>query len=140
MADPAAAGWLLGSLEGRAKQEELSMGAGDINSPGKIFVILEQHWGEHCNSSTLAGAFFTHQQGLTESVGEYTSNFRLLSAKTRCPGWHPLRSHAAGHFYGWSASCVSQEGHQALHPRECGCSICRYYERGPPLDERGQLP
>ena len=30
MADPAAAGWLLGSLEGRAKQEELSMGAGDI--------------------------------------------------------------------------------------------------------------
>ena len=82
MADPAAAGWLLGSLEGRAKQEELSMGAGDINSPGKIFVILEQHWGEHRDSSTLAGAFFTHQQGLTESVGEYTSNFRLLWAKT----------------------------------------------------------
>ena len=43
MADPEAAGWLLGALEGRAKQEVLSMGAGDVNSPGKIFAILEQH-------------------------------------------------------------------------------------------------
>ena len=30
-----------------------------------------------------------------------------LGENERCPGWHPLRSHAAGHFYGWSASCVS---------------------------------
>ena len=30
----------------------------------------------------MAGAFFRRQQGLTGSVGEYTSNFRLLWAKT----------------------------------------------------------
>ncbi len=82
MADPAAAAWLLGALEGRAKQEMLSMGADEVNTPGKIFAILEQHWGEHRDSSTLAGAFFRRQQGLTESVGEYASNFRLLWAKT----------------------------------------------------------
>ena len=82
MADPAAAAWLLGALEGRAQQEMLSMGADEVNTPGKIFAILEQHWGEHRDSSTLAGAFFRRQQGLTESVGEYASNFRLLWAKT----------------------------------------------------------
>ena len=82
MANPAAAGWLLGALEGQAKQEVLSMGAEEVNTPGKIFAILEQHWGEHCDSSTLAGAFFRHQKGLAESMGEYASNFRLLWAKT----------------------------------------------------------
>ena len=80
--DPAAAAWLLGALEGRAKQEMLSMGADDVNTPCKIFAILEQQWGEHRESSTLAGAFCRRQQGLTESVGEYASNFRLLWAKT----------------------------------------------------------
>ena len=55
MADPAAAAWLLGALEGRAKQEMLSMGADEVNTPGKIFAILEQHWGEHRDSSTLLG-------------------------------------------------------------------------------------
>ena len=82
MVDPVAAAWLLGALEGRAKQEMLSMGADEVNTAGKIFAILEQHWGEHRDSSTLAGAFFRRQQGLTESVGEYASNFRLLWAKT----------------------------------------------------------
>ena len=66
MADPAAAAWLLGALEGRAKQEVLSMGTDEVNNPGKIFAILEQHWGEHRDSSTLAGAFFRRQQGLTD--------------------------------------------------------------------------
>ena len=82
MVDPAAAARLLGALEGRAKQEMLSMGADEVNTPGKIFAILEQHRGEHRDSSTLAGAFFRRQQRLTESVGEYASNFRLLWAKT----------------------------------------------------------
>ena len=53
-----------------------------MNTPAKIFAILEQHWGEHRDSSTLAEAFFRRQQELTESVGEYASNFRLLWAKT----------------------------------------------------------
>ena len=44
MADPAAAGWLLGSLEGRDKQEVLSMGAGDINS-----------WQDLCHPGTALG-------------------------------------------------------------------------------------
>ena len=81
--DPVAAGWLLGALEGRAKQEILSMGAKDgVLTPAKIFDILEQNWGEHRDASSLAGAFFRRQQGLTETVGEYAASLRLLWAKT----------------------------------------------------------
>ena len=82
MTDPVSAGWLLGALEGRARQEILAMEAEEANPPAKIVAILEQHWGEHRDSSTLAEAFFRRQQELTESVGEYASNFRLLWAKT----------------------------------------------------------
>ena len=39
---PVAAGWLLDALEGRAKQEILSMGAEDVNTIAKIFDTLEQ--------------------------------------------------------------------------------------------------
>ena len=35
--DPVGAAWLLGALEGWAKQEMLSMGADEVNTPGKIF-------------------------------------------------------------------------------------------------------
>ena len=79
---PVAAGWLLGALEGRAKQEILSMGAEDVNTPAKILDILEQNWEEHRDASTLAGAFFRRQQGLTQSVGENAASLRLLWAKT----------------------------------------------------------
>ena len=98
MVDSAAAGWLISTLEGQAKQEVLSMGAEDINTPGRIFTILKQHWGEHRDSSTLAGAFFRRQQELTESAGKYTFNFHLLR---------------------WSESCFSGKGHQVVHQREC---------------------
>jgi len=76
------AGWLISALEGQTKQKVLPMGAEDINIPGRIFTILKQYLGEHRDSSTLAGAFFRHQQGLTESVGKYTFNFHLLWVKT----------------------------------------------------------
>ena len=141
MADPAAAAWLLGALEGRAKQEMLSMRADEVNTPGKIFAILEQHWGEHRDSSTLAGAFFRRQQGLTESVGGV--RFQLsspLGENQCCPGWHPLPDHAAGHLCGWASSRVSEERHKALHSRECRRNIRRCHQRGPPLDEGRQLP
>ena len=125
MVDPVAAAWLLGALEGQAKQEMLSMGADEVNTPGKIFAIMEQHWGKHRDSSTLAGAFFRHQQGLTESVGEYASNFHLLWMKTNAAGGlHPM----------------SLKRHKALHSKECRCNIRRCQQRGPPLDEGGQLP
>ena len=81
MADPVAAGWFLGALEGRARKEILAMEADEVNTTAKIFAILEQRWGEHRDSSTLAGAFFRRQQGLTESVGEYAST----SAEFHCP-------------------------------------------------------
>ena len=41
MADPVAAGWLLGTLEGRARQEILAMEAEEVNTPAKMFAILE---------------------------------------------------------------------------------------------------
>ena len=124
MVDPAAAAWLLGVLGGRAKQEMLSMGAEEVNTPGKIFAIQEQHWGKHCDSSTLAGAFFRRQQGLAELVGEYTSNFRLLWAKTNTVQAGTLSpDHAVGYLCMWASSCVSEEGNQALHSRECRHNI-----------------
>ena len=78
------------------------MGAEEVNTPGKIFAILEQHWGEHRDSSTLAGAFFKHQQGLAELMGEYASNFHLLSTKTAQAGTLSevmLRDNFAGGLY-----------------------------------------
>ncbi|KAL8565852.1 hypothetical protein ACOMHN_057278 [Nucella lapillus] len=82
MTDSVAAGWLLGAMEGRARQEILSMEARDYNSPGKFFNILVQQWGEQRDSATLAGAFHKRQQGLVESPGEYATALRILWAKT----------------------------------------------------------
>lgn len=53
-----------------------------MNTHAKTFAILGQLWGEYRDSYTLAGASFRRQQGLTESMGKYASNFRLLLAKT----------------------------------------------------------
>ena len=69
-------------LEGRAKQEVLSMGVEDVSTPGKIFAILEQLRGEHRDYSTLDGEFFRRQLGLTQSLGEYVFNLCLHWAKT----------------------------------------------------------
>lgn len=77
-----AAAWILSALEGRARQEVLALEAADINSPQKIFDVLEQHWGEQRDTTTLAGAFFKRQQGLSESVAEYAGALRLLWCKT----------------------------------------------------------
>ncbi|XP_076436524.1 uncharacterized protein LOC143276023 [Babylonia areolata] len=82
MTDSTAAGWIISALEGRARQEVLSMEAGDVDTQTKIFSILEQHWGEQRDSSTLAGVFFRRQQGLAESVGEYATALRILWTKT----------------------------------------------------------
>ena len=57
MADTVAAGWLLGAIEGRAKQEVLAMEAEEVNTSAKICAILGQHGGEHTDSPTLARAF-----------------------------------------------------------------------------------
>lgn len=82
MRDTVAAAWLLGALEGQARQQILSMEAEEIDTPAKIFAVLEQHWGEQRDSSTLAAAFYKRQQGLAETVCEYAAALRVLWAKT----------------------------------------------------------
>ena len=82
MPDETAASWILGALEGRARREVLAKGATNLNTPAKIFEILEQHWGEHRDTSTLAGAFYKRQQGPREQVGDYATALQGLWRKT----------------------------------------------------------
>ena len=81
MRDTVAAGWLLGALEGQARQQILSMEPEEVDTPAKIFAVLEQHWGEQRDSSTLAAAFYKRQQGLAETVSEYAAALRVLWTK-----------------------------------------------------------
>ena len=96
MADPAAAAWLLGALEGRAKQEMLSMGAEEVNT-------------------------------LAKSSPSWNSTGENIATRP------PLLGRSSG------ASRVSEEGHQALHSRECKRNIRRCHQRGPPLAHHSQL-
>ena len=78
MPDPTAASWILSSLEGPARDQVLSLDFDEVNTPEKIFSLLQQHWGEHRDASTLATAFFKRQQGRDESVAEYAAALRRL--------------------------------------------------------------
>ena len=78
MPDPLAASWILSSLEGQARDQVLSLESEEVNTPGKIFDLLHQHWGEHRDASTLAAAFYKRQQGRDESVAEYAAALRRL--------------------------------------------------------------
>ena len=81
MPAPVAASWILGSLEGQARDQVLSMEAEEIDSPEKIFTVLHQHWGEHRDACTLSGQFYRRQQGQTETVAEYSAALRRLWGK-----------------------------------------------------------
>ena len=61
MGDAAAAGWLLGALDGRARQEIIQLPAEEVNTPAKIFTLLERNWGEQHDTSTMAAAFYKRQ-------------------------------------------------------------------------------
>jgi hypothetical protein len=78
MGDAAVASWLLGALDGRALQEVLQLPAEEVNTPEKLFALLELNWGEQRDTFTLAAAFYKRQQGLTESVGDYALALRAL--------------------------------------------------------------
>ena len=87
MGDAAAASWLLGALDGGARQEVLQLPAEEVNTPEKLFALVELNWGEQRDTFTLAAAFYKRQQGLTESVGEYALALRALWAKANAtPG------------------------------------------------------
>ena len=94
MPDLPAASWILGSLEGQARDQVLSLEAREVDSPAKIFSILNRHWGERRDASTLAGAFYKRQQGRHESVAEYAAALRRLWGRTNDMEPHTL-SHLA---------------------------------------------
>ena len=122
MVDPVAAGWLLGTLEGRARQEILTMEAEEVNTPSKIFAILKQHWGEHQDSSTLAPAFFRRQQGLTEPVVEYASNFRSSVGENKlCQGQHS--EVMLWDTFACGLHPVSLKRHEEIHYVQCRFNI-----------------
>ena len=79
--DAAAATWIISALEGHARQEIIRLPAEEINSPNKIYKIIEQTWGEQRDGNTLASAFYRRQQGLTETVTEYANSLQSLWAK-----------------------------------------------------------
>ena len=79
--DTVAATWIISALEGHARQEMIRLPAEEINTPNKIYKIIEQTWGEQRDGNTLASAFYRRQQGLTETVTEYANSLQSLWAK-----------------------------------------------------------
>ena len=76
--DNVAAGWIMSFLDGQARDKVMSLETRKINTPGKIFNILRHHWGDHRDAQALTAAFFKRQQGLTESVAEYSTALQTL--------------------------------------------------------------
>ena len=70
--------WILGALEGRARQDILDCAPSEINTPEKLLHIIMQKWGEQRDTTTLTAAFYRRQQGLGETVDDYAAALRRL--------------------------------------------------------------
>ena len=119
MGDAATASWLLGALDGRARQEVLQLPAEEVNTPEKLFALLDLNWGEQRDTFTLAAAFYKRQQGLTQSVADYALVLRALWAK----------ANAAPDTL--SASMLRDAFSNGLHPASLKRDITRFVRERP---------
>ena len=78
MPSAAAVTWIIGALEGRARLEVLDRAPEEINTPEKLLRLIVQTWGEQRDASTLTAAFYRRQQGLGETVDDYSAALRSL--------------------------------------------------------------
>ena len=79
--DVVAATWIISAQESHARQEIIRLPVEEINTPNKIYKIIEQTWGEQRDSNTLTSAFYRCQQRLRETVTEYANSLQSLWAK-----------------------------------------------------------
>ena len=78
MPQASAVTWILGALEGRARQDILDRAPTEINTPDKLLNLIMKNWGDQRDGTTLASAFYRRQQGLGESVEDYAANLHSL--------------------------------------------------------------
>eukprot|EP00916_Digyalum_oweni_P019571 GHVL01032583.1.p1 GENE.GHVL01032583.1~~GHVL01032583.1.p1 ORF type:complete len:216 (-),score=14.84 GHVL01032583.1:158-805(-) len=116
----AAAAWILGALDGRARQEVIRRPAAEVNTPAKIYSILEQTWGDQRDSVALAAAFHRRQQGLGESVSEYASHLRAVWAKTNAAEANTLNDNT-----------LLKTLATGLHPQSLQRDMCRFLREKP---------
>ncbi|KAK7103788.1 hypothetical protein V1264_018620 [Littorina saxatilis] len=116
----AAAAWILGALDGRARQEVIRRPAAEVNTPAKIYAILEQTWGDQRDSVALAAAFHRRQQGLGESVSEYAIHLRAVWAKTNAAEANTLNDNTLRKTFA-----------TGLHPQSLKRDMCRFLREKP---------
>lgn len=75
--------FLLGHLEGTARDEIRYTRDADRNTPDKVFDILEDAFGIRQSATQLMDAFFAYRQGEKESIREYSHALMKLLGKVQ---------------------------------------------------------
>lgn len=76
--------FVLGALDGEAKREILAIDKGNRDTPGKIFSVLKELYGDRAPIAALRTQFFNCKQESNEPLRAFSLRLRELFSRLRC--------------------------------------------------------